>query len=309
MTKLLFLGCNFDQIPYLKVAKSNGYYVVGTDINKNAPGIRYLDKYYPVGYEDIDDLIDLGEKERFSSADKVFTAASHFAYVGASAFAKRFNIRFLSPRAVDICLDKTKLYRLFKEQNLEVPKWTLVENQNKLGKISKKYKVFYLKSDYGKSPNYCYRVENNKIPKLPRKHDCWFRKYFIAQKEIAGNHFRVNWLNGELICFFKISDAIALPFPFIDLNKKTYKSINNLISKLGLQSHLIKFDIIYYNNKYYFIDIGLEPPMRLRLYLKHLGYNFEKIYFEHIVENKINYPQFFELPKNLIIKNGTVKKI
>lgn len=310
MIKLLFLGCNFDQIPYLEVAKETGCYVVGTDINQNAPGIKYLDEYYPVGYEDGDKLIDLGNKERFSSSDKVFTASSHFAYIGASIFAEYFNIPFPSPKAVDICLDKIKLYRLFTRHNLNVPEWLVLNGKdNKLDNTSKKWKVFYLKSDYGKSPKYCYRTKNHKIPQLPQKYDRYFRKYFIAQEEIVGNHFRINWIKDDLFCFFKISDSIAVPAYFIDLDGKIYDRMNNLIYALGFQNHLVKFDVIYTDNKCYFIDIGLEPPMRLRLYLRHLGYNFDKVYFEHVVEGNINYPKSSELPKNVIIKNKTVESL
>lgn len=308
MKKLLFLGCNFDQIPYLKIAKEKGYYVVGTDTNINAPGIKYLDRYYSVGYENVDKLIELGKKEKFLSCDKIFTASSQFAYIGASSFAKYFNIPFLNPKAVDICLDKIKLYELFVQQYLDVPEWTVFDN-NKLNNINKKWKVFYLKSDYGKSPNYCYRVKDNKIPKLPQEYDRYFRKYFIAQEEILGNHFRINWIKDDLFCFFKISNRISVPVYFINLGEEIYKNMNNLIYKLGFKNHLVKFDIILTDRKCYFIDIGLEPPMRLKLFLQHLGYNFEKIYFEHIIECNANYPQSFKLPKDVIIKNKTVKSL
>lgn len=307
MIKLLFLGCNFDQIPYLKIAKGKGYYVIGTDINQNAPGIKYLDEYYQIGYEDVDKLVDMGKKEQFSSSDKIFTASSQFAYIGASGFAENFNIPFLNPKAVDICLDKTKFYKLFAQQNLDVPEWMMFNN--KLNNINKKWETFYLKSDYGKSPNYCYRIGDNKIPQLPQKYDRYFRKCFIAQEEIVGNHFRINWIKNDLFCFFKVSDSFAVPTSFIDLGGKIYKKMNNLICNLGFQNHLVKFDVIYTNNKCYFIDIGLEPPMRLRLYLRHLGYNFDKMYFEHIIEGNINYPQSSKLPKNIIIKDKIVENL
>ena len=310
MTKLLFLGCNFNQMPYLKIAKDKGYYVVGTDINQQAPGIPYLDKYYQIGYEDVDELVDMGKREHFTASDKVFTASSHFAYIGASIFAQNCNIPFLNPKAVDICLDKTKLYKLFNRHNLDVPEWLVLnERDNKLESINKKWQIFYLKSDYGKSPNYCYRIIDNKIPQLPKEHDRYFRNHFIAQEEIVGNHFRINWVKGDLFCFFKVSDSIAIPAHFIDFGGAIYKNMTNLIHDLGFQNHLVKFDVIYTAKKCYFIDIGLEPPMRLKLYLRHLGYNFDKLYFEHIVEGDVNYPQSSKLPKDLIIKYKTVENL
>lgn len=309
MIKLLFLGCNFDQLPYLKIAKQKGYYIVGTDLNNHAPGIKYLDKYYRVGYEDAKGLIDFGKKEKFSYADKVFTASSQFAYIGASAFAKKFGIKFISPKTVDYCLNKIKLYQLFKKQNLQVPEWAIVKRQKELKKYVKKWGVCYLKSDYGKSPHYCYRIAGGHFPVLPLKRDRYFRKYFIIQKEIIGNQFRINWINGQLVCFFKVSDTISVPAHFIDFGDRICKNIRSLIFKLGLQNHLVKFDIIYNKQGCYFIDIGLEPPMRLKLYLEYLGYNFEKIYLEQVVENFYNFPLSDNLPNDLIIKNKIVKKL
>lgn len=309
MTKLLFLGCNFDQLPYLKIARQKGYNVIGTDLNKNAPGARYLDKYYQIGYEDANGLINLGEKEQFLSTDKIFTASSQFAYIGAGIFSEMFGMRFVSQKTADICLNKIKLYKLFKKHKMEVPQWMIVKNQNVIKPILKKWNAAYLKSDYGKSPHYCYKIKDGNIPRLPLKFDRYFRKYFIAQQAIAGNHFRINWIRGGLICFFKISDTAAIPAYFIDFNKKIKKNISRLIFELGLRNHLVKFDVIYANGRCYFIDIGLDPPMRLKLYLEYLGYDFEKIYFEWIVENKNNFPSFANLPKNLIVKNKIVKKL
>ena len=294
MKKLLFLGCNFDQIPYMKIAREKGYYIIGTDLNQKAPGVSYVDKYYQVSYEDVLSLIDIGNDEDFSSSDNVFTASSQFAYIGASNFARYFNIPFISPDVVDLCLDKNKFYPYFTKYGLDVPDWIALENvyQNGVFKeLHEKWSSLYLKSDYGKSPNYCYKIRDCMIPDIPKEYDRYYRKFFVAQKEIMGNHFRIDWIDNDLFSFFKISDRSAIPMCFIDITGEIYTKMTNLIDSLGLQNHLIKFDVIYTNNNCYFIDIGLEPPMRLRLYLQYLGYDFERLYFEHIVEGKLSYPK------------------
>ena len=35
-TKVLFIGCNYDQLPYLKNLRNKGYYIIGTDLNVDA---------------------------------------------------------------------------------------------------------------------------------------------------------------------------------------------------------------------------------------------------------------------------------
>ena len=41
--RVLFLGCNKMQIPYLREIKKLGYFVVATDINEFAPGKNFVD--------------------------------------------------------------------------------------------------------------------------------------------------------------------------------------------------------------------------------------------------------------------------
>ena len=85
-----------------------GLYTVVTDINRGAVGASLADSFHKVSYEDADALIALGERLGFSNTDYVFTAASQFSHKGAALFARHFGIKYLMPKAVDICLDKVK---------------------------------------------------------------------------------------------------------------------------------------------------------------------------------------------------------
>ena len=85
--KILFLGCNHNQVPYIEELKKMNFYVVGVDGNKNSPGLNLCDSFYNLRYDNYDDLIEVGKKENFTSHDKVFTASAQFAHRGASIFA------------------------------------------------------------------------------------------------------------------------------------------------------------------------------------------------------------------------------
>jgi len=85
--KVLFMGCNSDQVPYLKAIKALGYTVIGTDMNAKAPGAPLTDRFYKVGYTNLDGLKEVARSEQLSSNDLIFTAAAHFAYEGASKLA------------------------------------------------------------------------------------------------------------------------------------------------------------------------------------------------------------------------------
>ena len=303
MTKLLFLGCNTDQISYLKIAKSKGYFVVGTDLNPNAPGVSLCDRFYNVGYEDYAGLVELGRKEKFGPTDKIFTAGSQFAYLGASFFAEEFKIPFISRESALLCLDKSSFYPFFESYQLNVPEWKIWDG------VLPDYPA-YLKSDFGKSPNYCYRINSgDKLPDLPQAHDRFYRQFFILQKEMPGIHYRINFVGEKFFAFKKKTDAESTPASDFYFNKETSDNIERMLNDLGLSKHLIKFDIIVVDSdatvgasgKIYFLDIGLEPPMRLKLYLDKTGHDFDTLYFEHLVEGKINYPEFSLLP-DIVIK-------
>jgi hypothetical protein len=305
MKKLLFLGCNHDQVPYLKVAKNAGYYVVATDMNKDAPGVALADAWYPASYEDVSTLIGIGKKEGFGADDKVFTAGSQFAYVGASGFAEHFGIPFVPQKSVDTCLDKTKLYLLFEKYGLPVPTWHLYDGAASLDEAVQEFGAVFLKSDYGKSPNYCYRVTGKVRPQLPSEHDRYWRASFVMQKEMEGTHYRVNWINGVLYSLEKETDSVCRPAPSFSFGTLK-ESVDRMIVDAGLSQLVIKFDVIDVGGVQHFIDLGLDPPSRLGAYLTHAGYDFPRLYFKHIVEGKAGYPYPHVLPTNVVIRGQTV---
>ena len=44
--KLLFIGCNFNQLKYLKELIKKDLFIIGTDINDKAPGRALCNKFY-----------------------------------------------------------------------------------------------------------------------------------------------------------------------------------------------------------------------------------------------------------------------
>ena len=71
MNKLLFIGCNNNQIPYLKEINKYSFKIIGTDINIDAPGRELCDKFYQVGYDDLSGLSSIGTQENFNCDDKI----------------------------------------------------------------------------------------------------------------------------------------------------------------------------------------------------------------------------------------------
>lgn len=304
MAKVFFLGCNSDQIPYLRSAQNLGFAVIGTDMNANAPGAKLVDHFYNINYTDIDGLKHVAKIEGWSSEDRIFTAAAHFAYEGASKLAAALNISFISPDAVDTCLDKTKFYALLKEYNVPVPPTDLY-NVGSLAKLDPR-KVYFLKSDYGKSPNYCYRIINGQLPSLPKEHDPFYRRHFLIQEEVRGTHYRVNLYAGQVSVFIKFSDTAAVPIQVLGLgHTEMVNRLRKVVSALGVENMLAKFDLIVNEENWYVIDIGLDPPMRFKLLCEYLGIDFPSAYTRYYLMGDLSeMPVWADICKSVIIQGS-----
>jgi len=59
------------------------------------------------------------------------------------------------------------------------------------------------------------------------------------------------------------------------------KKLKKIITNLGLEAALVKFDLIVNEENWYVIDIGLDPPMRLRLFCEYIGIDFPNAYIRY----------------------------
>lgn len=64
MRKILILGGNVAQVPLIKAAKREGYYVVLVDYTTTNPGIALVDKHYQVNFMDRDRVLEIARQEQ-----------------------------------------------------------------------------------------------------------------------------------------------------------------------------------------------------------------------------------------------------
>ena len=217
------------------------------------------------------------------------------------------SLNFIDPKVVDKCIDKSKMNRLLLKRKIPIPITRYLTHQRIY--VDKK-KEYILKSDYGKSPKYCYNIKSAKLPKFPKKDD-FFKKYFLLQEKILGEHYRINIVKNNFFIFKKYNDSLSrfvLKIKYFDLEVKT--ELRDFISWLKLQKFLIKFDIIVNKKSWYLIDIGFDPPKRLEHSVLHT-----KKFLQDVCENwifKKNTFKDFDYQKLLnykikFLKNGKVK--
>jgi hypothetical protein len=293
--KLLFLGCNHSQIPYLKVLKTQNWILIGADLNPDSPGAELCDRFYNVGYDDLSGLIDIGKKEEFTKLDRVFTAAAQFAHKGAAHFANHFHIPFVSEKSVDLCLNKSAYYKYFQQNSIPIPRTWYIKNKAELNDLvlnMSETNWYYLKSDYSKNPNYVYRFNASNITaeNIFWGRDRYLREFYILQEEFSGVSLRLNLYADRFNVIDFLSDKLVHHHHEKLKNLGVFDTLQRFIKSVGLQDWLIKFDVILNDEKYVVLDVGMDPPFRMNKVSKVQGINFAKHYIDHYLFSNASYP-------------------
>ena len=285
-SKIVFFGCNHSQIPYMQNLKKRGYYIVATDINNDAPGRYLADSFYNCGYNDFKDLEKAVDAEGLDQIKHIFTASSQFSHLGASHLANYLGIQYPEMKNIDICLDKTKFYPLFKKIGISIPDTNYVRNEEELEKSLRKYSndtSFYLKSDFSKNPNHIYFGTREELlnTKINWKKDRYYKEFYILQTKYIGEGIRLN-LFPEGYELYEFESG-----KFLDNNDWTQLNdfgilsrLLNLKQQLGMDNWLLKFDILIGSDDYVVLDVGMDPPYRMKKYWESKGLDFIDFYLD-----------------------------
>jgi len=285
-SKILFFGCNHHQIPYMQNLKKRGYYIVATDMNNDAPGIHLADSFYHCGYDNFEGLEKAVDTEGPDEIKHVFTASSQFSHLGASHAANYLGIRYPKIMDINICLDKTKFYPLFKKNGILIPDTHYVRNEEELDKSLRKYPndtSFYLKSDFSKNPNHIYTGTSKEIlnTEINWKKDRYFQEFYILQTNYIGEGIRLNLFpDGYELYEFESGKILDKNdwFQFDDFGISN--RLLDLKQQLGMNDWLLKFDVLIGSDDYVVLDIGMDPPYRMKKYWESQRLDFIDFYID-----------------------------
>jgi hypothetical protein len=287
MKSIIVLGCNQNQIEYLRLLKQK-FKIILLDKNKKSPGKKYAQLFFQCAYNDLIKLNYLFKKN-FLHADYIFTASSHYSFIGLAFLAKKLKLKkFPSQKSISIILNKSNFYNFLIKENINIPWTKKIFYKKDLIKYKKFKEKFFLKSDLGKSPNYIYSGSINSLikKKINWKKDNFLKKNYLLQKEFSGIEIRVNVFKKKCFCFYFKDRKI--------LNSKDQKKFDDLKilkkliiinKKLEVENLLVKYDIIICKNEYVVIDIGLDPPQRMLDNFKKLKKNFYRFYLNFFINN------------------------
>ena len=287
MEKIFVLGGNWDQLEYIRKLKRDGYEIILTDINEQAPAREFADKFRCIGYENTEELIEYSKEVKISRTDKVFTSASQFAHKGASAVAQANGIKYPKPEVIETCLDKIRYYEWFSQNGLLIPKTQIIRSEKELRaylNTKNTNETIYLKSDFSKNPKHVYRLDASNVNYsiINWKKDTHLRSAYVLQPEVKGRCLRINVYGGELRYVFDFDTGERVDSSALNRQNLSdfLQKLRNVLSKDGLNKWWVKFDVITTDDGIYVLDIGIDPPTRLKRYLEAQGEDFVAMYLQ-----------------------------
>ena len=264
-----FLGLNYDQLPYLVELRNQGYKIIGCDKNPTCVGRDYCSKFINYSYDDVKNVFNHIQSLRNIKVDFIFSAASQRSQILASLLADHYKVKYPSTQNIQKVLDKFKTYPFFTENNIRIPHTTFIVDKSSINKCLNKADPnanYFVKSDYSKNPNYVYSGKPEQLMEKNYvwKNDDFFQCGYVMQEEFVGNHYRVNLLSNSIIVFLVKPCERTTGY-----NWKTdrFNLIRKLVSatdNLGMKHWILKFDIIISDADYVALDIGVDPPFRLK---------------------------------------------
>jgi len=283
MKQILFIGLNDAQVPYLKVIKDLGYYVIGIDKNPSAPGVELVDLFINRGYDEYDEIEEALSAGQNIEPYAVFTAAAQFSHVIAARLAKFYGLKYPSQELVNKILDKSEFYKLFSEKGLPIPKTEYVhtrEDMEALLTARPSEDRYYVKSDFSKNPKYVYSGSGKDLLATPMNWnvDTHFRSCYVLQPEIPGTSLRINILGeGHEVYDFDSGSELEL---LSDNVLHIIEELKIFCVKIGVENWIVKFDVIDTGDSFATLDIGIDPPSRMVKKYKRNGLNFAEFYVE-----------------------------
>jgi hypothetical protein len=283
MKQTLFIGLNHDQIPYLKVFKDLGYYVIGIDKNCTAPGVELVDFFVNRGYDDYNEIEKGLLAEKHLKPNAVFTAAAQFSHVIAARLAGLYGIRYPSPALINKILDKSEFYNLFSQNGLPIPQTEYVYSSSDLKALlirGSSQDRYFVKSDFSKNPKYVYSgaADDLLATSVNWNVDTHFRSCYVVQPEIPGASLRINIIGDDFEIYDFDSGSELNVFTHNMLN--IAKELKIFCKRIGLESWIVKFDVIDTGDSFATLDIGIDPPSRMVKKYERNGLNFAKFYVE-----------------------------
>lgn len=133
MKKLLIVGAGILQVPAYLEAKKMGLFTAAVDYNPNAPAIRFADKYFNCSTIDKEGLLKVAKD---FCPDGIMTMATDMPMRAISYVCNKLGLNSISEDCAFLCTDKTAMIERFNQKNVPCPKYSIINHENEIEKIS-----------------------------------------------------------------------------------------------------------------------------------------------------------------------------
>lgn len=116
--KLMILGASQLQLPAIIKAKEMGLYVIVLDINKNAVGVDYADKFYEISTIDVENII---KKAAEINIDGIMTLATDMPMRAVATVGERLGLNTINYETAIMATDKAKMRERLSYYDVPIP--------------------------------------------------------------------------------------------------------------------------------------------------------------------------------------------
>lgn len=133
MKKLLIVGAGILQVPAYLEAKKMGLFTAAVDYNLNAPAIKFADKYFNCSTINKEGLLKVAKD---FCPDGIMTMATDMPMRAISYVCNKLGLNSISEDCAFLCTDKTAMIERFNQKNVPCPKYSIINHENEIEKIS-----------------------------------------------------------------------------------------------------------------------------------------------------------------------------
>lgn len=202
---LLVVGGSYLQLPGIIKAKELGLQVAVADINPNAVGVSYADKYYNVSTIDEEGIY---EAAKDFCADGIITLATDMPMRAVAYACGKLGLNSISYETAIKATDKGEMIKTFEKYGVAHPWYFIIDSVNQLNRIESKIKYPCISKPIDSSGSRGVVLINK--PKHLKKSIMYSLNYSSSNKVIIEEYMSGNEVSVEIIVVDGLVHVLAI---------------------------------------------------------------------------------------------------
>jgi biotin carboxylase len=278
MNTLLIVSGGIEVVPAIQHAKKMGLYVIVSDGNPNAPGIKFADDFILASTYDVNDTVEKVKKydKNIKKINGVICIAADIPFT-VSSVANELGLQSISIESSILSMDKILMKDKFFEDNIPIPHYSEIHDLTDLRDFINKYAfpIVLKPADNCGSRGVLFITEKIDLEwafSYSKKYSNSGR--VLVEKFLEGPQISTESLIIDSSCktvgfsdrnyeFLEkyaphiIENGGDLPSKISKvLQKKTKKLISEAAISMGIKNGVVKGDVVIFNNEPYIIEIA-----------------------------------------------------